>query len=50
MVEKTLGLIYVSLKLLQGENISPAGKINILWMLKYIILLHFYEICWSNII
>lgn len=50
MVKRTLGLIYVPLKLLQGENISPAGKINILWKLKYIIPLHFYEICWSKII
>lgn len=40
MIKKTLDLIYVSLKLLQGENISPAGKINILWKLKYIIPLH----------
>lgn len=50
MVKRTLGLIYVPLKLLQGENISPAGKINILWKLKYIIPLHFYEKCWSKII
>lgn len=50
MVKRTLGLIYVPLKLLQGENISPAGKINILWKLKYTIPLHFYEICWSKII